>query len=124
MKKIISFIFALPALAFAQEASSAASGSMVSQFVLIGIALVFFYMILWRPEQKRRKAAEQMRSTLKKGDRVTAMGIVGVISSIKDHTVILRMVEGAKIEMLKGAITDVQPSSSSEEVEVIDPSQK
>ena len=56
-----------------------------------------------------------MRSALKKGDRVTAMGIIGVVSSIKEHSVVLRMVEGAKIEMLKGAITDVQPASAGEE---------
>ena len=123
MKKFISLVLTLPALAFAQEAAPA-SGGMMSQFVLIGIALVFFYMILWRPEQKRRKAAEQMRGALKKGDRVTAMGIIGVISSIKEQTVVLRMVEGAKIEILKAAITDVQPASSSEEPEVIDPSSK
>ena len=118
MKKFLSLFFTLPILAFAQDAAPAAGGSgMMSQFVLIGIALVFFYLILWRPEQKRRKAAEQMRGALKKGDRVTAMGVVGVISAIKEQTVVLRMIEGAKIEMLKGAITDVQPGSSSEEAE-------
>ena len=82
---------------------------MMQTLLMIGVALVFFYFILWRPEQKRRKAAEQMRSSLKKGDKVTAMGIVGKIDKIQEQTVILRMVDGAKIEILKAAITDVQP---------------
>ena len=84
--------------------------------MMIGVALVFFYVILYRPEQKRRKAAEAMRSALKKGDRVTAMGIIGRIDRMTDHTVILKMVDGAKIEMLKAAITDVQAGSAEDAV--------
>ena len=79
--------------------------------IMIGLALVFFYFILWRPEQKRRKAMEKQRSSLKKGDRVTAMGIIGTVSKIQENTLILKMVDGAKIEILKAAITDVQPGT-------------
>lgn len=82
---------------------------MYQTFIMLGIAFLFFYLILWRPEQKRRKALEAQRSALKKGDKVTAMGIVGTISRIKEQTVILNMVDGAKIEMLKGAINEVMP---------------
>lgn len=78
-------------------------------FIMIGIALVFFYLILWRPEQKRRKAMETQRSSMKKGDRVTAMGIVGTVSRVQDQTVILKMVDGSKIEVLKMAISEVLP---------------
>ena len=94
---------------FAQEA---AQSSLWSTVMMIGVALVFFYVILYRPEQKRRKAAEEMRSALKKGDRVTAMGIIGRIDRMTDHTVILKMVDGSKIEMLKAAITDVQAGTA------------
>ena len=111
MKKIYSLLFALPIAVFAQDAAPSPQGNMMQTFIMIGLALVFFYFILWRPEQKRRKSAEAMRSAMKKGDRVTAMGIVGTIDQIKDHSVILKMVEGAKIEMLKAAITEVQPAA-------------
>lgn len=82
--------------------------------IMIAIAIVFFYFILWRPEQKRRKAVEKKRNEMKKGDRVTAMGIVGTIDQIKESTVVLKMVDGSKIEMLKGAISDVAPDSKEE----------
>jgi preprotein translocase subunit YajC len=78
---------------------------------MIGIAMLFFYFILWRPEQKRRKALEEQRSGVKIGDRVTAMGIIGSVVRIQDQTVILKMYDGSKIEVLKGAITDVLPGS-------------
>jgi len=113
MKK--SMIFLLPAVgAFAQTSTPSLQGGMSQTLIMIGIALVFFYFILWRPEQKRRKAGEQMRNALKKGDRVTAMGIVGKVDKIQDQTVILKMVDGAKIEVLKAAITEVQSGADSE----------
>lgn len=83
--------------------------------VMIAIALIFFYFILWRPEQKRRKEMEEQRGAMKKGDRVTAMGIVGTVFKVQDQTVILKMVDGSKIEVLKGAISDVQAGSGTEE---------
>lgn len=81
-------------------------------FAMLAIAFGFFYLILWRPEQRRRKELEEKRSKLQKGDRVTAMGILGVVSTIKEQTVILQMVDGSKIEVLKGAINDVAPEGS------------
>lgn len=84
--------------------------------IMIAIAILFFYFILWRPEQKRRKELERKRSSLKKGDRVTAMGMVGVIDRINEKTIILRMVEGAKVEVLKGAVTDIIPEEGEVEV--------
>lgn len=79
--------------------------------IMIGIALSFFYFILWRPEQKRRKIMDDQRNALKKGDRVTAVGIVGTVVKIQEHTIILKMYDGGKIEVLKGAITDVIPGT-------------
>ena len=110
-----SFLFLLPTAAiFAQEGTPSPGGGLTQTLIMIGIALVFFYFILWRPEQKRRKAMDEVRSSIKKGDRVTAMGIVGTVSAIKEQTVILKMVDGAKIEVLKGAITDVSPGTPEE----------
>ena len=103
---------------FAQEGGEAAPVGRENSFwqtlIMIGIALVFFYFILWRPEQKRRKALEKQRSSLKMNDRVTAMGIIGTVAKIQDNTVILKMVDGSKIEVLKAAITDVQSTEKEE----------
>lgn len=94
------------------EPPAAARDQGLSQtLIMIAIALVFFYLILWRPEQKRRKAMEEQRSSLKKGDRVTAMGIVGTVVRIGDQTIILKMYDGSKIEFLKAAISDVAPGT-------------
>ena len=110
-----SLLFLAPVAAvFAQDAAPNPTAGATQSLIMIAIAIVFFYFILWRPEQKRRKAAEAMRSALKKGDRVTAMGIIGRVDKINDDTVILKMVDGTKIEMLKYAITDVQSGGAEE----------
>jgi preprotein translocase subunit YajC len=115
------FLFASQAWADGEAAAPAArDGGMSQTLMMIGIALVFFYFILWRPEQKKRKALEQQRNSMKAGDKVTAMGIIGTIARIQEQTVILKMYDGAKIEILKAAITDVQPSSEEGKAEIVD----
>lgn len=100
---------------FAQaNGTPARDSNMMQTLIMIGVAILFFYFVLWRPEQKRRKVMEKQRSEMKKGDRVTAMGIVGTVDKIQDKTVILKMVDGSKIEILKQAITEVQSSSDVE----------
>jgi preprotein translocase subunit YajC len=111
MKKIFTFLplFASASL-FAEGGQGGREGNFMQTIIMLAIAIVFFYFILWRPERKRCKALEQQRGSMKNGDRVTAMGIVGTIDKIEDKTVILKNVDGSKIEILKMAITDVQPS--------------
>jgi len=101
----------LSSSAWAEGASGAKEGGFAQTLIIIGISIVFFYFILWRPEQKRRKAMEKQRSSLKVGDQVTAMGILGTVAKIQEQTVILKMCDGAKIEMIKSAITEVRPST-------------
>lgn len=118
MKKAYGFLAAalLSTLSvFADDAAPAGrENNLMQTLIMIAVALVFFYFILWRPEQKRRKQMENLRTSLKKGDRITAMGIIGTVVKVQDNTVILAMYDGAKIEVLKAAITDVQPSSAEE----------
>lgn len=103
----------------AEEGAAAPQGNMMQTFLMIGLALVFFYFILWRPEQKRRKTLEKQRSSMKKGDRVTAMGIVGRVDKILEKTVVLKMVDGtSKIEVVSTAITDVQPEEEATKTEI------
>lgn len=87
--------------------------------IMFAVVALFFYFIIWRPEQRRRKALELQRTSLKKGDRVTAMGMIGTILRIDEQTVIVKMYDGAKIEFLKGAISEVHPEGAVTEVKEI-----
>lgn len=118
MNKIIYTIVAFQTLLFSSlqaanqdDAVPSAEQGLMQTLMMVSIALLFFYFILWRPEQKRRKEMEVQRNSLKQGDKVTAMGIIGTVLRVQDQTVILKMYDGAKIEVLKGAITDVAAGS-------------
>ena len=80
--------------------------------MMIGVAVVFFYFILWRPEKKRRKTMETKRNSMQKGDQVTAMGIIGKVVKIDEATVTISTGGDTKIEILKAAITDVTPAAA------------
>ncbi|MEI6531922.1 MAG: preprotein translocase subunit YajC [Chlamydiota bacterium] len=116
MKKLFFLLAYLSSTAlFADVAAEAPAQSIWPTVSMVVIAVFFFYFILWRPEQKRRKQMESVRSSMKKGDRVTAMGIVGTVAKNPEGpTVILKMVDGSQIEVLKASISEVHPSTDSE----------
>jgi preprotein translocase subunit YajC len=115
MKKILGMV-AMATVAvsslFGEEMAPPREQGMWQTMVLIAIAMGFFYFIMWRPEQKRRKEMEAQRNAMKKGDRVTAMGIIGEVHKVNEHTVVLKMIDGSKIEFLKAAVTDVLPEGA------------
>jgi preprotein translocase subunit YajC len=75
-------------------------------FLLI---IVVFYFLLLRPQQKKQQTWQKMLSGLKPGDRVTTSGgIRGVILSIKDDAILLRIPpDNLKMEVVKSAIASV-----------------
>lgn len=69
------------------------------------VALMYFFMI--RPENKRKKQAEEMRGNLKKGDQITTIGgIVGKIVMIGDETIIIETSDDrVRMEVTKWAVS-------------------
>jgi len=73
------------------------------------------YFVMIRPQQKRQKQWQQMLGSIKTGDRVTtAGGIRGIILSIKDDAIIIRVApDNLKIEVAKSAIASVTTQEES-----------
>ena len=95
-------------LAQTQTASPAGPGGMGTFFVPMILIFVMMYFVMIRPQKKRQEQQKQMMSALKTGDRVvTNAGIHGLISNVKDGTVIVKVADNVKIEMEKSAITTV-----------------
>ena len=79
-------------------------GIVSSLFVLIAI-FVIFYILLIRPQQKQQKKLQEMRASLKKGDKViTSGGIYGTVLGITDETVSLQVADKVKIDIAKSSI--------------------
>jgi preprotein translocase subunit YajC len=85
----------------------------LQSIILLAVMGLFLYFIVWRPEKRRRAILEAQRSAMQVGDRVVAVGILGTVAEIKERTVVLRMVDGSQIEVVKGAITEVEGKGTS-----------
>ncbi len=76
-------------------------------FAPLLLIMVVFYFILIRPENKRKKEAEQMRSSLKVGDEITTIGgIVGTVVNVKDDKFVIETsADQVRIEFTKWALS-------------------
>lgn len=79
-------------------------GSMLLPLILM-LALMYFLMI--RPESKRKKQAEEMRNSLKKGDQITTIGgIVGKIVMVGEETIVIETSDDrVRMELKKWSIS-------------------
>ena len=79
---------------------------MSTMFMLV-IMIAIFYFLLIRPENKRKKQAEEMRSSLKKGDVITTIGgIVGKIVTVNQDTIVIETSEDrVRMELTKWAVS-------------------
>ena len=73
------------------------------------LLLPILYLVMIRPQQKKQKAWQDMLGSIKAGDRVTtAGGIRGIILSIKDDAIVIRVApDNLKLEIAKNAIASV-----------------
>lgn len=78
-----------------------------SPIIMLVIMIAVFYFMLIRPENKRKKEAENMRSSVKEGDKITTIGgIVGTVVNVKDDKIVLETsADQVRIEMTKWAIS-------------------
>ncbi len=82
---------------------------MINLLFLGAIFFVFYFFII-RPQSKRQKDIQKKVSEMKKGDKVvTGGGMIGVVNSIDDDTVLLEIDSGVKARFQKNSITDVNP---------------
>ena len=82
---------------------------MDSMILLVAMIAVFYFLII-RPENKRKKQAETMRNSLKKGERITTIGgLVGRIVQVNDATVVFETSEDrVRIEVAKWGIQSAE----------------
>ena len=98
------------AIAYASTTGTTGAGTgMGSTIMMIVLMIAIFYFLMIRPENKRKKQAEEMRNSLKKGDWLTTIGgVYGRVVGITDRTVVIETSEDrVRVEFLKSAIGQV-----------------
>jgi preprotein translocase subunit YajC len=113
--------FVLPLLLGAPQGAGGAgggTGSMISTFLPFILIIAIFYFLIIRPQNKKQKETQKMLSALKKGDKViTVGGVHGVISTVREGSVVVKVDENTKIEFSRSAIATVSEVSRVEKIE-------
>ena len=88
---------------------TATAGALVSSILPFALVLVLMYVMIIRPQKKKEKKTEEMRSSIEIGDTVTTIGgIVGLVVAIKEDTIVLETgTDRSKIRFKRWAISEV-----------------
>ena len=101
METLLGLMAAAPA-----STQNGPSPLMMPMMLVFMFALMYF-MIL-RPQRRREKERQALISAIKTGDRVMfSGGIIGVVSNVKDKTLVVKIADKTKIEVLRGAVSQV-----------------
>ena len=94
---------------FGAPGAGGGQGGGLGMMLPILLFVVLLYVLMIRPQQKKQKQWQAMLGGVKSGDRVTTSGgIRGVVISIKDDSVIVRVApDNVKLEVAKSAIASV-----------------
>jgi len=96
-------------LAYFMMAGGEGDGAIINLLFLGALFFVFYFFII-RPQSKRQKEIQQKVSEMKKGDKVvTGGGMIGLVNSIDEETVLVEIDSGVKARFQKSSITDVNP---------------
>ena len=81
-----------------------------TSLLMIVMMIAIFYFMLIRPENKRKKQAEEMRASIKKGERITTIGgMVGMVVQVNDSTVVFETSEDrVRIEIAKWGVQSTE----------------
>ena len=100
--------------------TTADSGTtMMSTIVMMVIMVAVFYFMLIRPENKRKKEAENMRSSVKTGDKITTIGgIIGTVVNVKEDKIVVETsADQVRIEFAKWAISSNETAAEAQKAE-------
>ncbi len=88
------------------SSTTGGTSSLLVTLIPLALLIVFFYFFIIRPQKKQEKKDAKMRDSLEIGDEVvTNGGIVGIVFSIKDDTVVIETGgDRSKIRVMKWAI--------------------
>jgi len=98
-----------PTLAGADGTAEAGGFGTYGTIIYVVVIIAIFYFLMIRPERKRRKQAEELRSSVTVGDYVTTIGgIYGKVVHVNDKFVVLESGEDrVRIQIAKWGVSSV-----------------
>ena len=91
------------------ETASAGGAALITSMLPFVLVLVVMYFLIIRPQKKKDKQMQDMRSSVEIGDSITTIGgIVGIVIAIKEDTIVVETgTDRSKIRFKRWAISEV-----------------
>lgn len=97
------------AMAQPPGAGGQAQANPLAAFMPLIVIFIIFYLLLIKPQQKKQKELQKMLSEVQKGDKIiTTGGIHGIVASVKDDIVSVKVAENVKIDVSRSCIATVK----------------
>ena len=85
------------------------------QFLPLLLIVAIFYFLILRPQQKRQRQLQETIANLKIGDRiVTTGGVIGVITTVRDTSFLIRSADKSILEIARSAIAGIDEEGRQE----------
>jgi preprotein translocase subunit YajC len=101
--------------AFAQDAGAPGmgGGDLLLQFAPILLLVVIFWLLIFRPQQKRMKAQQAMLGSITRGDTVvTTGGIIGKVTKVVEgEDLEVEIAQGTRVKVVRSMVADVRSKS-------------
>ena len=90
---------------------------MTSTIIMLVLMFAMLYFFMIRPENKRKKEAQNMRDSLAVGDEITTIGgITGTICAVKENTIVIETgADRVRIEFTKWAVSSKGTQAAAEQ---------
>ena len=93
----------------AAGASTSAGSGLVGFLPIIGIVVIFWFLIL-RPQMKQQKDHKAKIASVKKGDQIiTGGGKLGKVTKVDDNYAEVEIAQGVRVKVVKHTIADIVP---------------
>ncbi len=96
----------LVALSAPTCSTGGSAGGGMNMMIMMALVFGIMYFMMIRPQQRKEKDRKKLINELKTGTRVVfSGGIIGTVTNVKDNTFIVKIADGVKIEIARGAVT-------------------
>lgn len=96
----------------AVDPAAAGKGSMIQMVIMLLLVGVVFYFFMIKPQQKRQKELQELRTNLKKGDAViTQGGVHGTVVKSTEKDIIIAVAENVEISVDKNCVYPVNDAN-------------
>ena len=95
------------------EGAAVAGPSIMGQMIMLGGFVLIFWLLIWRPQNKRAKEHKNLLSALAKGDEVvTTGGMLGKVVNVTDDFVTLTVADNIDMNFQKASVAATLPKGT------------